>query len=390
MQFQRYQAKRREIIRPTPKSVSSDAKMESSTSNRTDYIPHPITPSPPKPVVVYKAPEERMNTSTEYKELFKGKWAIPVKQIRPQQAKREKDEPFNHQSTHSVEYVVHTLQPYEAHGPKYRYETPTEPFVGASTARSDFVDFGVIHPPKSLKPQESSNVSSKSFEGMSSYRDSFTSPEMPARYQHPKQVYTPSGKEFYSSTTFKTDFVANVGAQPAKSLKPLQAKVKSDVPFEGNTTSRMSYTKWDLPSKFLRPPTVYTPPSEKFAVHTSYREDYPTYEQFARAKSLKPTPRREELVNFEGVTSNSEDYKFWADAVPRSSIRLEKKYSPPSEKFDGISTFQAHFQGEFTPRASSTKPQLTPYAKSCAMEDSTTYRDSYSNPSSPVVASLTM
>lgn len=319
-----------------------------------------------------------MDGTTEYKELFKGKWAVPAKQIRPLQSKQDNKGPFNHQSTHTVEYVVHTLQPHELHGPKYTYETPREPFNGTSTVQSDFVDFGIIQPPKSLKPQEKPIASTQTFNGMSCYHDAFTPPPMPARYQRPKQVYTPSDKEFYSDTTFKADFPAHYGIKPSRSLKPPQAKVSSEVPFEGNTTSRMSYTKWDLPNKVSRPPTVYVAPTEKFAVHSTYRKDYPTYGQFARAKSLKPSQRREELAPFNGVTSHSNDYKLWTDVERPSSVRLEKRYSPPSEKFDAMSTFQAHYTGEFAPRASCAKPQVTPYTTSCAMEASTSYRDSFS------------
>ncbi len=378
MQFKRYQAKRRQSLRPPTKAVAHEAKMEANTTNRNDFVSHTITPLPPKPVVTYKRPDGSMDGSSEYKEIYQGKWAVPVKPMRPPQTKGNTNDTFDYKSTHTMEYVVHTLQPREGYGPKYAYETPKERFEGTSTGHSDYVDFGDVQPPKSLKPQQKSNTSEQRFEGLSSYRSSYAAHAIPAKFQRPKEVYTRSEKTFYGNTTNKSDFQAYLGTKPATSLKPTQPKISSGQAFEDKTTSRMSYTKWEIPSKVSRPPTVYMPPSETFAAHTTYKGDFPVYDQFAKAKSFKPNQKREDLAPFQGVTSHDVDYKAWRDVQKLASIRLEKKYSPPSNKFDATSTFKAHFTGEFGARASSTKPQLQAYTKSCAMEESTSYRDSFS------------
>lgn len=386
VQFKRYQAKRRSSFRPPQKPVASDSRMECSTTNRNDFVSHPITPPPPKPVVTYKPPEGTMEGSTEYKELYQGKWAVPTKPFRPPQARNNSDEPFNHQSTHSVEYVVHTLQPREGYGPKYSYETPKEPFNSVSTVKTDFVDYESFQPPKSLKPPEKPLSSTERMEAVSCYRNAFTPPAMPPRFQRPKEVYTPSNKEFCADTTFKSDFTAHYGIKPSKSLKPPQTRVASDQKFEEKTTSRMSYRKWELPTKVSRPPTVYSPPSEKFAVDSTYKRDFPIYSQFARTRSLRPAQQREELKPFEGTTSHGYDYKLWSNVERPSPVRLEKRYAPPAEKFEGISTFQAHYTGEFASRAASTKPQPPAYTKTSIMEASTSYRESYSSGYQPCPA----
>ena len=376
VQFKRYQAKKRQSFRPKAKSLDHDAKIESITTNRNDYVSHPITPPPPKPVVTYKPPEGMMDGSTEYKELYQGKWAVPAKQMRPRPTRNDNNEPFDHKSTNTVEYVVHTLQPREWCGPKNAYETPREPFDGISTVKTDFVDYGSIQPPKSLKPQHQTMSSDQPFGGVSSYRHSFTPPAMPARFQRAKPVYAPSDKAFSGDTTFKVDFPAPSGMKPTLSCKPPQNKMASDQPFESKTTSRMSYTKWELPSKVLRPPVMYVSPAEKFAVHTTYGEDFPIYGQFGKTKSFKPNEKREEMAPFQGVTSHSNDYKTWS-VQKTLPIRSDKRYTAPTEKFDGISTAKAHYIGEFSPKAASTKPQVPVYAKSCAMDGRTSYRDSY-------------
>lgn len=378
MQFKRYQAKRRQSFRPPAKAVAHEAKMEVSTTNRNDFVSHTITPPPPKPVVTYKPPEGTMEGSSEYKEIYQGKWAVPAKPMRPPPTKGSTNDSFDHKSTNAVEYVVHTLQPREGFGPKVTYETPKERFEGTSTVQSDYVDFGGVPPPKSLKPQQKPNTSDQRFEGVTSYRSTYAAHAMPARFQRPKEVYAPSEKTFYGNTTFKNDFQAHFGIKPAASLKPPQPKISSGQAFEDKTTSRMSYTKWELPGKVARPPTVYVPPSETFSGHSTYKGDFAVYNQFVKPKSFKPNEKREELGPFRGVTSHDADYKAWSDVQKPASIRLEKKYSPPSDKFDATSTFKAHFTGEFGARASSTKPQVQAYTKSCTMEESTSYRDSFS------------
>ncbi len=378
VQFKRYQAKKRQSFRPKPKSIAHDAKIESNTTNRNDYVCHPITPPPPKPVVTYRPPDGVMDGSTEYKTLYQGKWAVPAKQIRPSQTRNDNNEPFDHKTTNTVEYVVHTLQPREGYGPKNAYETPREPFAGITTVKTDFIDYGSVQPPKSLKPQHQANSSDQPFEGVSSYRNSFTPPAMPARFQRPKQVYAPSDKTFSGDTTNRVDFTAPSGTKPTLSFKPPQNKTASDQPFESKTTSRMSYTKWELPSKVLRPPVVYVSPSEKFSVHSTYRDDFPIYGQFARSKSFKPNEKREEMAPFQGVTSHGNDYRTWSDVQKTLPIRLEKRYTAPTDKFDGISTARAHYIGEFSPKAASMKPQAPVYSKSCAMDGRTSYGDSYS------------
>ncbi len=358
-----------------------EAKMEVNTTNRNDFVSHPITPPPPKPMVVYKPPEGNMEGSSEYKETYQGKWAVPAKPMRPPQTKGSTNDAFDHKSTHAVEYVVHTIQPREGFGPKQAYETPKERFEGTSTVQSDYVDFGNVTPPKSLKPQQKSNTSEQRFEGLSSYRSAYAAHTMPAKYQRPKEVYKPSDKTFYGNTTFKSDFQAHFGMKPAASLKPPQPKVATGQAFEDKTTSRMSYSKWELPSKVSRPPTVYVPPSETFAGNSTYKGDFQVYSQSAKPKSFKPPKKREDLAPFQGVSSHDADYKAWSDVQKRALIRLEKKYSPPSDKFDATSTFKAHFTGEFGTRASSTKPPVQAYTKSCAMEETTSYRESFSGTS---------
>ena len=377
-QFKKYSAKPRESLKPPQKALTRDAKIESLTINRQDYVAHPVTPTPPKVPVVYAPPEGTIDSSSEYKNQYQGNWAIPAKLIRPPQTRKDTREPFNHKSTHSTEFIAYSLQPQEKYGNKHVYEPPTEQFDAQSTVQMNFVDFGRVESRKSLKPPQEAKLSTEALDGTTSYRLSFSAPLMPERYQRPKEVYKPSKGEFCDTTTFQRDFHAHSGAKVAESMKPPQKAIASDIPFDGTTVSRLSYRSWELPARHSRPPTVYSPPKERFATESSFRADFPNYGWIKPTQSMKPPLSKEQVAPFQSLTTQCADYKVWKDIERPMLLKQEKKYEPPNERFDAISTFQAHYKGESTPRAPSAKPPETPRSRSCGMETTTMYRDSYS------------
>ena len=376
-QFKRYQARPRPSLRPEQKAIPRDVPMECKTSNKQDFVAHPVTPLRIKPPAVYKPTNGEMDCSSEYKLQFLGKWAVPVAQIRPKEAKKTDTQPFTHKSTQSVDFVAFPVSPREIHGTKNSYVPPKEPFDGASTIQSDFVDFGRVELTQSLKPPQQAKISTDPFEGSTSYRTSFTPMHMPERFQQPRAVYVPSGKEFFSETTVKADFHTHPGAKPSKTMKPPQNAVRSDTPFDGITTSKQSYKSWELPARHSRPPTTYTPPTERFATQSTFRTDFPDYGRVLPPKSLRPPQKVQQVASFEGLTTQRLDYKAWKDVEQQTPIRREKKYEPPTKKFDATSTFKDHYRGSFVPQAQSAKPAEKPYSRSGKAEYNTSYGDSY-------------
>ena len=378
-QFKKYSAKRRDSLRPPPIVLTRDTKMECQTTNLQDFIPHPVTPPPPKTPAVYKPPVGKLDSTTEYKMTYEGKWAYPAKLVRPQGARREAKGPFGHKTTQAVDFVSFPIPPKEYHGQKSVYQPPVEPFSTKSTIQADFVDFGHVEPTLSLKPTQAAKISTDAFDGSTSYRCTFTPPLMPERFQRPKEVYKPSKTRFYGMTTFKDDFPAHPGVMPAQTMKPQPQPIVSEEPFEGTTISRLSYKSWELPARHSRPPAIFTPPTERFAAQTTFRSNYPDYGRVEPARSLRPKPRtRDQVAPFEALTTQSMDFKAWTDIERPLPIRRGKKYNPPSGKFDAMSTFQAHYKGEFIPRAPSAKPFQVANPHASKMESSTVYRDSFS------------
>ena len=370
----------RESLKPPPKALAHDAKMECSTTNRLDFVSHTVSAHAPKPPVDYKQPEGNVDSTTEYKVQFLGKWADPRRIIRPSMAKRDDSTAFDHKSTQARDFVKVPIPQREIHGPKYIYEPTKDPFDASSTVKADFVDFGRVELTSSLKPRQEAKITAEPFDSKSCYRTTFTVPAMPVRFQRAKEVFTPSPNKLDSMTTFKANYPGHTGIKPAGCLKPPQKSLETDVRFDGNTVSRLSYRSWDLPTKFTRPPTVFVPPTEKLLTRSTFREDFPDYGPIAPPKSLRPPANRPDNVPpLESLTTKSIDYKVWKDAERPSAIRREKKYEPPSEQFDAVSTFQSHFKGEFGSRALTARPPETKVnTRDNKMESDTMYKDSYS------------
>ena len=329
--------------------------------------------------MVYKRPEGTVDGTSEYKKQYLGKWGVRARMIRPSEVKPDDKGIFDHKSTQASDFVSLPLPPKVFHGVKHAYEPPKELFEGKSTIKSDFVDFGPVGLTPSLKPQQIAKVSSEPFHATSCYKTSFTPQKIPKRYEKPKEVYVPTEGEFDGMTTVKSDFPAHMGVQPVDILRPPQKPIASDFPFEGNTESRLSYRTWELPSRHSRPATLYAPPTERFATQTTFKDDYPDYGWVEPAKILKPPQRtRDQAATLESLTTQKNDFKTWNDVERPTVIQREKKYEAPTETFDAVSTFTAHYKGDFAARAPSAKPSEAPYTRSSAMERSTEYRDSFS------------
>ena len=379
VQFKKFKTKPRASLKPPQKPMTSDVKLDCQTTNRHDFVAHQILPSPPKPLAVYKVPEGKMELQSEYKNEFLGKWAVPANLIRPAPSRKDKREPFTHKSTQAVDFVPFPITPCELQKMKSTYEPPKEVFEGKSTIKSDFTDFGRVERTQSQKPPQTAKISTEPFDGTSYYRMCFTPQPMSERFQRRKEVYQPSQKQFYGSTTFGCDFSAHSGAQPSESMKPVQKAIKTDAPFDGTTISRMSYKVWELPMRQSRPPTVYSSPTEKFSTQSTFKKDFCDYGRVEPAKSLKPPLRvREQVTRFDGLSTQSSDFKAWKDVERPSLTKREKQYMPPTEKFNAVSTFQAHYKGKCGSRAPTAKPDMKVYSSMGKMESATSYRESYS------------
>ena len=374
---------RRENFRPipTPNLKSQDFQDGAKpriTTTREDYVAHSITPQPPRTPVQYKKPEGTMEKESEYKLVYVPKKSVPAKPIRHVSATRTATaSKFDHKSSHMTDYVQLQPQKTESYAEKRSYRAPTEPFEGASTIQTDFVDHGYIPPPALLKPAQNTVSVNERFDGSSSYKEAFVPLQLPAKFVVVKEKYKPPECEFQGETTFKSDFKSYDGTKPAQSLKPVSKAQSSVEPFQGVTINKESYKVWDMPAKFTRPPAVYVPPTEKFGTQTTVQADYRPF-QAAPAKSIRPLERsKDSNVPFDGSTTQKVDYREWQGAEKAKSLKEVRVYQPPTDKFDGLSTCAAHYKGQYAPPAPSTKPPPNAIVSTQPFDGRTSYHDSY-------------
>ena len=369
---------RRSIIRPFEKSlINKDAKMEDDTTNKINFVAHPIGPLFKRLPEKYRSPQGVIDSTSEYKNKYQGEWTLPVQAILPPVTKKDLGK-FDPSTTNSRDFVTKPFQPLSSFKPGNMYQPPKETFGCLSTAHTDFLDNGQVSKTPMMKPYSKSVASDEPFNDVSSYNTNYTVPPIPDRFVHPKQKYVPSNKEFSSSTTNKSDFCKFPPTDCPKTIKPPENKFyDKNIPFEKNTTNRQHYKPWELPSRFSKPPAVYSPPTEKLSTVTTCKLDYPHHGYSPPSPNFKPEHQPSNLGPLDGRTTSVSDYKPWNGVGRPPLIIHDKPYESPKSKFDGISTFKAHYLGNPEPRAPMAKPQQTPLSSSEKMQSLTSYRDDY-------------
>lgn len=383
---------RRAIIRPPIKTAAHDAKMATDTTTGKAFIAHSVTPPAKKAPIPYQPPKEGMHTATEYKTKYLGKWQFPIQPIFPSSTKRDNTEPFNHISTHAKDYSAPPVTPRQLYKAQNSYEPPKNAFDCLSTAQTDFVDYGGVPVTPSLKPPPKAAVSTQPLEELTSYRSTFTTPTMSQKYYKPREVYVPPGEKFLGTTTHRSAFPKHPYSKPPQGAKPAREYFDHSVAFESRTTNRENFKAWKIPARFSRPLSAFVPPTEKVSDRTTSRSDYTDYGPVPPVANFKPTHRSNtQVAPLETLTTQTADFRAWDGVQRPQPVSQDKPYAPPQEKFDGTTTFKAHFRGTHAPRPPTAKPPQLVHPKVSDMDSMTSYKESFGGsgyvpcPSAPLV-----
>jgi hypothetical protein len=368
------------MLRPPKKDISRDAKMESNTTNRRDYVAHPVTPPMKRPPAQFQPPEVEMDTKTMYNNDYSGKWQAPRKPIFNSGQWQEHKEPFDHNTTHATDYAAPPVTPRDVHTAQYDYEPPKTPFDDNTTARSDFVHHGKVPVAASLAPLVSVSERTQPVQGATSYNTTFTTPKMPEKFEKRRAIYAPPKEKVSDLTTFKCSFPQHPAAKPREGKKPVSERCNTDLPLESRTINRMHYKAWDLPKRTSRPPTAFVPPTEKVSDDTTHKSDFADYGRVPLTPSSKPLHKANNRIDpFDSLTTNNVDYKAWDGVTRPEQVRRDKEYEPPQERFDPATTFSSDFRGTFTSRPPLTKPSPNPPSTG-KIDFTTSYKNYFSGP----------
>lgn len=362
----------RESFKPNAEALQGGA-FEDRTTNRQDYIKHPLE----KPYVrvpdQYHRPDGAMEGMTSYNKEYTKKIAPPATQIKHSGQKVQGGK-FEGEPTYRSDFKKWDMAGRQ--GPivsKDAWQQPTARFEGETTMNHDYRKYS--QPPRqSMKPQEASKISDAPFADDTDYRQSYKAHELQPKFVREREQYKTPGVPFDGVTTFKRDFRGPV-SEVTKSFKPDNVAFSSGVPLEDVTTNRKDYVKWPASKPYVHVPEGYRKPDGEMYMQTTHNS---VYKELPLSKNppVRPTSAgKSKNLPFDGTTNYTQDYKKWQ--IQKVEPHAREGYHPTNAPFEGMSTQKAHYIPHHLQPNPSFKPDNTAFQSSARFEDGTMYRQDY-------------
>lgn len=364
---------KREAIRPDNEYKPSGIKMDDVTTNKNDYIRHPVNRISVKQPDTYKAPQGEMDTMTSYAKEYQnkgGKPAIAIKRDNTRMAQAQ----FEANPTYKDDFRVWDLTRTQPIKKDNGYIPSTEKFGGDSTYGGDFQKH--YQPPRTpIRPDNTAMMSTEPFADKTSNRVDYIKFEVQPVYKKPKDPFVQNAIPMDNMTTNRRDFTAK-GMDPVKSFKPDGQGYKSDVPFDDNTTNKNDYKKWGVQPMAVRKEQTYIAPQGAMDLNTNYNNDF-TAKPNQRPMAIKPPQRTVVNAKFEGDSTYGQDFRKWGGGEKRTLAKVPDNYMPSGIPFDGLSTYKNTFMGDKGLAAASFKPDGVAYRSTEPFDGNSIYRSEY-------------
>lgn len=168
-------------------------------------------------------------------------------------------------------------------------------------------------------------------------------------------------------------------SEPAKPILPVLNNIRAaNEPLQTTSTQKNDYVPHKLPPReFYGERRVYEPPKEVFGGTSTIQSDYKGLPLVEPTKLMKP-PQNAKQSNekFDGTTCHKDNFRPFP--LPERFIKPKLVYSPPTEPFEGTSTFVAEYHAHKDVKpASSFKPPLVAKRSDAPLESVTVSRQSY-------------
>lgn len=372
----------RESCKPAARAVDSDAPIEDKTTNRVDYIKHPLERPYHRAPDAYKKPAGDHDMLSSYTKDYPEKRVDPAKAIK-HDAGRQVQSKFEGEPTYTADYRKWDMDKPKKYGPEAGWQPPKDPFEGQSTFQRDYRRYN--EPPRQpLRPNDAAVMSDTPFDGTTGYRNDYIKHPMGARFVKEKDMYKPSGVPIDGLTTFRRDYRGQPGDKTV-SCKPDGRAVASDAPFEDSTTFKTDYRKWPTERPYQHLADQYRKPDGDMDMNTTHKIAYQQH-PLQRHAAIKPAPARVNSGQFDGTTNYTSDYKPWE--INRVQPMMKPDYQPNEAPFQGISTQKAHYIQHPLQPLHSFKPGNA-VMSSGPFDDGTVYRMEYTpKQSEPCPASI--
>uniref|UniRef100_A0A8C5LM37 Stabilizer of axonemal microtubules 2 n=1 Tax=Jaculus jaculus TaxID=51337 RepID=A0A8C5LM37_JACJA len=253
------EVKPRQSCKPCSVVKCSAVPFSGATSHRLDYVPRQLEVRVARPKEVYKPTNQPFEDLTTHRNDFQGLAGKTAKLCRPAYPRVTQRAQFEG----STEFRE-SFQPWEITPPEVKKVPEYVPPAGSmqldSTSHLDYVPYQ-INRVAPIKPVSQSRKSNFPFQGKSTMKEDFPAWESCRQglIKQQQQIPNPSGN-FDGLSTFRSHYVPHE-LVPTESCKPLNAALKSSVPFDDVT---MYSTEYTLKKPEICPASYPSPPGYIF------------------------------------------------------------------------------------------------------------------------------
>ncbi|XP_074456918.1 stabilizer of axonemal microtubules 2 isoform X1 [Larus michahellis] len=343
-------------------------------TTESDYLPYDIVKRPFRIQEEHKPKTGEIELGTTYQKDYNAHKIQPVTLVRPLERKHTTGGKLDTIPTYQDDYRSWEVQRRETSKVEHMYHPPTAKFGNATTFQDDFVP-RELNPRQSFKPPYVAKLSDVPFDGATSHRTSYIAHQLEPKFIRSKEEYKPSNQPFEDLTTHRNDFKGLPG-QLAKSCKPENAKVGSNVHFNGVTEFQDRFQPWLVSLREVRKTKEYVPPPGNMDFNSTSHLDYVKHE-ISPAVPIRPVSNgRRTNAPFQGTTTTKEDFKAWG-SCRQEIIKKQQEIPKPTGKFYDLTTFRSHYIPHQIIPAQSFKPARAIVLNSAPFQGETMYGIEY-------------
>ncbi|XP_071953667.1 stabilizer of axonemal microtubules 1-like [Antedon mediterranea] len=224
-------------------------------------------------LAIYVPPSAPFEGSSTFTRDFQPKRAEMARSMKPVEQSRTSDQPFDDNTMHKSAYVAYPAQPKYVR-PKQLYAKNPNKFDDMTTFRRDYPG-KYVSVVNSFKPDMTPIKSDQPFDDNTTFKQDFKKWDVtPPHVKVPDGYVRPAGN-MDLNTTSKIAFPAHA-LQERKLWKPTQRAQTNDVPFDGRTSYKQDFLKWDPKRERRGNPNqkAYERPNVPFEGSTNYQSHY--------------------------------------------------------------------------------------------------------------------
>lgn len=365
----------RDNFKPKHEALKSGDPISDATTNRLDYIPYEVQKPSMHVPEQYQPKEGDIDHLTSYTKDYPQRKLAPTKSFRGNHTRSVSPGAFKGTPSYVDDYRKWDMPPKEQLKDHHAYIPPSAAFDGLSTFTRDFpAKKGMVR--QSMRPNDEAKVSNTPFDDKTSHRMTYIPHPTQPKFVPAKPAYRKNPHKFDGLSTFQRDFHAKKGYVP-DSCKPSNMPLRSDQPFDDNTTFRNSYPQWEVERPYQHVPEAWVKPGGNMDLTTTNTLAFPGHKARPAVPVRPHSGRRGQEVPFDDRTNYKQDFRKWDSMPTRRGDPSLRPYERPSVPFEGSSHYQTNYIPKQAQPARSMAPGNTAKISSDPFDDRTNYKTDY-------------